>query len=176
MFLLHCPIIGDVKWTTHVAHWSSVRHCGIHFVYTFLFPRCLVRMWNILVVDIPTSAAIGLHIMLWFSLSMAWLFSMCLLSVIVTGMPLQVATSASSCPRQIAFIHGWAISCNGALCSRAHNSFMTFSQEEVTFYQNVAIHTQEMCLQLLFVHCSAGSVRTHNYPPLPIPVSDCPVV
>jgi len=39
---------------------------------------------------------------------------------------------------------------------------MTFSQEEVTFFQNATIHTQEMCLQLLFIHCSAGSVRTHN--------------
>lgn len=50
-----------------------------------------------------------------------------------------------------------------ALCGRDHNSFMTFFQEEVTFYQNATVHAQEMCLQLLFVHYSAaGGVRTHN--------------
>jgi len=39
---------------------------------------------------------------------------------------------------------------------------MTFSQQEVTFYQNATVCTKEMCVQLLFVYCSAGSVRTHN--------------
>ena len=37
---------------------------GIHFAQTFLLPTCFRRMQNMLTVDIPTSAAIAVHVML----------------------------------------------------------------------------------------------------------------
>jgi len=141
---------------THVACQSSFSVNGIHFAQTFLLPTCFRRMQNMLTVDIPTSAAIAVHVML---LSSSGTAPTCSTSLICHGCRRTTASSITHIfpPPTMAFttISSTDLYTNKMSVSTSHavnNSKPSYCQTSNTAFSNTAhflqwkelIHNEKM--------------------------------
>ena len=94
-------LLENVQWpTTHMWHADHIM-CGIYFAQTLLSFKCLVNMKH--AADIPISAAIVVHIILWSSWAQ-YRHVAHVSSVVVADTLLWEGSLASSCPSKMAFI------------------------------------------------------------------------
>ena len=167
-FVLHSMALKMCNGQQHIHVCHSDLHSAcmesICFAQTFPFPNCLMRMWNTLAVDIPTFAAVTVHIMLWSSLSMAWTHSTCLSSVDVASMSPQGVSFCMLPPITYGIHRPATVTYNGEWVpcisiKRSWSSCDVFPSRKWNSYHSANPHVYETSLQLFLVHCSCGSER-----------------